>query len=70
LTEAITRKVVIQKTEPDEEYAYWAECPSLGIASKGDTPEEAIAMIRNAIELHLEDLAAQGEPIPIALLKN
>lgn len=58
------RKIVIHKTEPDEEYAYWVECPSLGIASMGDTPEEAIAMIREAIELHLEDLMAHGEPVP------
>lgn len=38
--------------------------PRLGIASMGDTIEEAIAMIREAIDLHIEDLVAHGEPVP------
>ena len=58
------RKIIIHRSDPDEETAYWVECPSLGIASMGDTVEEAIHMIREAIALHLEDLIAHGEPIP------
>jgi antitoxin HicB len=58
------RKIIIHKTDPDEEVAYWVECPSLGIASMGDTIEETIAMIREAIALHVEDLVAHGEPVP------
>ena len=58
------RKIVIYRSEPDEEVAYWVECPSLGIASMGDTVEEAIAMIREAIALHIEDLVANGEVVP------
>lgn len=58
------RKIVIHRSEPDEEVAYWVECPSLGIASMGDTIEEAIAMIKEAIELHIEDLMAYGESVP------
>jgi len=61
---ATIRNIVIHRSEPDEDVAYWVECPSLGIASMGDTIEEAIAMIREAIELHVEDLKAHGEPIP------
>lgn len=59
------RRIVIHKSEPDEDVAYWVECPSLGVASMGDTPEEAIAMIREAIQLHIEDLLANGEPVPL-----
>ena len=58
------RKIIIHKSEPNEEVAYWVECPSLGIASMGDTVEDAIRMIREAIALHLEDLAKNGDPIP------
>lgn len=42
-----------------------AEVPSLpGCVSQGNTREEAIASIREAIELHLETLAAHNQPIP------
>lgn len=41
---------------PDlEDGGYWVECPTLpGCASQGDTVEEALEMIKDAIEGHLE----------------
>ena len=41
---------------PDtEDGGYWIECPALpGCASQGDTIEEALEMIKDAIEGHLE----------------
>jgi len=41
---------------PDtEDGGYWVECPSLpGCASQGDTLEEALEMIKDAIEGHLQ----------------
>lgn len=41
---------------PDlEDGGYWVECPALpGCASQGETVEEALAMIKDAIEGHLE----------------
>jgi predicted RNase H-like HicB family nuclease len=41
---------------PDmEDGGYWTECPSLpGCASQGDTAEEALEMIKDAIKGHLE----------------
>jgi predicted RNase H-like HicB family nuclease len=43
---------------PDtEDGGYWVECPSLpGCASQGDTVEEALEMIKDAIKGHLEIL--------------
>jgi antitoxin HicB len=35
-----------------------------GCVSQGDTREEALAMIREAIELYLESLEAHGDPVP------
>jgi antitoxin HicB len=58
------RKIIIHKSEPDEDVAYWVECPSLGISSMGDTIAEAIAMIEEAITLHIEDLTEHGESVP------
>ncbi|MBC7813059.1 MAG: type II toxin-antitoxin system HicB family antitoxin [Burkholderiales bacterium] len=58
------RRIVIHRSEPDEEVPYWVECPSLGIASMGESMDDAIRMIEEAIELHIEDLIAHGEPVP------
>ena len=58
------RKIIIHRSDPDEAVPYWVECPSLGIASMGESLEDAIRMIQEAIELHFEDLAAHGEQIP------
>lgn len=46
--------VVIEK----DEHGYFAWCPELkGCQSQGDTVEEAMANIREAIELYLETLS-------------
>jgi predicted RNase H-like HicB family nuclease len=44
---------------PDtEDGGFWVECPSLpGCVSQGDTVEEALEMIKDAIEGHLEIMA-------------
>ncbi len=45
------------------EDGYWvAECPSLpGCISQGKTKEEAIANIKEAIELYIEDMIENGK---------
>jgi predicted RNase H-like HicB family nuclease len=49
----------------DEDGMWVAECPSLpGCNSGGKTREEAIANIRDAISLWIEDAEAHGEAIP------
>ena len=51
--------------EPDETGGYVVTCPSLpGCYSQGDTVDEALANIKEAIELCLEDMRAQGEEVP------
>jgi predicted RNase H-like HicB family nuclease len=42
----------------------------LGCVSAGDTLEEMNAMMREALEFHLETVAASGETIPEALTKT
>ncbi|MCA9909374.1 MAG: type II toxin-antitoxin system HicB family antitoxin [Anaerolineae bacterium] len=44
---------------------YTVVVPSLpGCISEGDTIDEALANIREAIDLYIEDLLADGEPVP------
>jgi predicted RNase H-like HicB family nuclease len=44
---------------------YFVSCPPLqGCYSQGDTYEEAIENIKDAIRLHIEDRVANGEEIP------
>ncbi len=51
--------------EPNELGGYTATVPLLpGCISEGDTRDEALANIREAIELYIESLQADGEPIP------
>ena len=51
--------------EPDEDGGYVVVCPSLpGCYSQGDTVEDALANIREAIELCIEDLEEHGEVVP------
>jgi len=50
---------------PDETGGYVVEVPSLpGCYSQGETESEAMANIKEAIELHIEDMMAADEEIP------
>ena len=50
---------------PAEEGGFVVECPVIpGCISQGDTREEALANIREAIELCLESQAAEGWQLP------
>ena len=51
--------------EPNELGGYTAMAPLLpGCISEGDSREEALANIKEAIELYIESLEADGEPVP------
>ena len=52
--------------ERDEE-GYFAFCPELqGCYTQGQTYEEALRNIEDAVRLHIEDRLANGEEIPLA----
>ncbi len=52
---------------PDqEEGGYTVTVPALpGCITEGDSLEEALANAKDAIRLYLEDLIANGEPVPL-----
>jgi predicted RNase H-like HicB family nuclease len=57
------RQVVLIPEEDGD--GYTVIVPSLpGCISEGDTVEEALANIREAIELHEESMRAHGEHVP------
>lgn len=48
-----------------EDDLYVAECPEVGTVSQGNTVEEAVANLREATELYLEEFpsVSQGRPL-------
>lgn len=53
--------VVIEKGDS----SYGAYVPDLpGCVAAGDTKEEVIRLIQEAIEFHIEGLKEEGEPVP------
>lgn len=52
----------------DEDGAYVVECPAIpGCISQGDTEEEALVNIRDAIRQCLEVRAERGMPLTVAV---
>jgi len=48
-----------------EEGGYWAEVPALpDCFTQGETIEETIYNAKEAIELHIESLKEEGQPVP------
>jgi len=60
---AVYRFTVV--VERDEDGVYIASCPALqGCYSQGDTYEEALENLKDAIRLHIQARLDVGEPIP------
>ena len=55
--------LVIIEQGPTSVGAYVPDLP--GCVAIGDDREEAMQLIREAIELHIESLRENGEPIPV-----
>ncbi len=51
--------------EPAEEGGYVVWCPALkGCVSQGESVEEALDMIKDAIQGYIESLRKHGDPVP------
>jgi predicted RNase H-like HicB family nuclease len=53
------RTITLTASLTPEEGGYVARCLELGVTTEGDTLDDALAMLREAVELYLED-----EPLP------
>ncbi len=59
------RRYTILLYPDEEEGGYTVLVPALpGVVTQGETLEEAMAMAKEAIGLHIEGLIADGEPVP------
>lgn len=58
------RYLVVVEKGPTSYGAYVPDLP--GCVAVGDTKDEVLTLIREAIEFHLEGMAQDGEPIPPA----
>ena len=57
----LTLPIIVERDED----GYFVTCPALqGCYSQGETYEEAVANIKDAIRLHVDDRLAEGEEIP------
>ena len=56
------RYLVVVEEGPSSFGAYVPDLP--GCVAAGETREEALALIRDAIEFHLDGLKKAGQPIP------
>ena len=54
--------VVVLEQGPTSYGAYVPDLP--GCVAVGETHEEAMQLIREAIEMHIESLRENGEPVP------
>lgn len=65
---ALSRPSVTKRTVllyPDEDGYIIAEVPSLpGCISQGETRQDALSNIQEAIELYIKTLIEDGEPVP------
>jgi len=49
----------------DGKSCYMATCPTLNITDSGDTIEDALEHIKEAIELNIKVLVADNKPVPV-----
>lgn len=56
------RYLVVVEKGPSSFGAYVPDLP--GCVAAGESKEEVLSLIRDAIELHLEGLKEEGQPIP------
>lgn len=51
--------------EQDEDGGFVATCPALNhVASQGETVDEALVNVREAMEVYIETLREDGVPVP------
>jgi predicted RNase H-like HicB family nuclease len=61
----MVRYLVIVERAGDNYSAYSPDVP--GCVSAGDTVDETLAHFREALEMHLEGLAEDGDPTPVSV---
>ena len=68
-TKVLNYQIIV---EPDNETGtkkpgFTAICPTLGVADDGDTVEQALANVTDAIQVYVDSLVSDGLPVPVEL---
>jgi predicted RNase H-like HicB family nuclease len=63
----VDRTITLTASLTPEEGGYVARCLELPVVSEGDTVEEAVAMLREAVTLYLEDEALPAVAIQFTI---
>ncbi|HJS49814.1 MAG TPA: type II toxin-antitoxin system HicB family antitoxin [Gaiellaceae bacterium] len=58
--------LILVEGGPPTNYSAWSP-DVLGCVATGDTIEECVAQMKEALAFHLEGLAEDGDPIPVPL---
>ena len=59
----VMRYTIIIERGPGNVSAYAPDFP--GCVAAADTEEETISLMKEALEMHIEDMRARGEPLPV-----
>ena len=63
--------ILIEPLSPEDGGGFLATVPDLpGCMSDGETPEEALANVRDAVEAWIEEAGALGRAVPIPSRRN
>jgi predicted RNase H-like HicB family nuclease len=54
------KKITLTASMWEEEGIYVSKCPEIGVASCGDTPEDALINLKEAVELYLDNAKELG----------
>lgn len=70
-TNVLNYRVIIEKDSyADGRSCYMVSCPTLGVVDSGDTVEEALAHIKEAIELNIQSLVTDKHAVPTDKLET
>lgn len=58
-------RIIVKPHKEGKKNIYLAECPTLGVYDWGQTIEEVLKNIQEALECHVEALMQEKEEIPI-----
>lgn len=66
-TKALNYRIIVS---PDKQTGtgkagFTALCPTLGVADDGDTIEEALENVKGAIQVYIDSLVKDKEPVPV-----
>ena len=70
-TNVLNYRVIIEKDSySDGRPCFMVSCPTLGVVDSGDTVEQALGNIREAIELSIKSLVSEKATVPTDKLSS